>query len=174
MKLFPTWPITAGALAVGLIIGAGADHLWMDAKLSRAEVKYDKLVSTHAEQERKRQLQRAEDERTARTDEQRIADLAGEKLQEKENAKNSALAERDAAIARLQSRPGRQPARPSTAAPASPTCTGTTGAELSRPDAEFLVGEASRADVLRAALQQCYGQYEAAREVTNAVPAPAQ
>lgn len=168
MKLIPTWPIAAGALAVGLIVGAGADHLWMDAKLSRTEVKYDKLVAAHAEQERVRQLQRAEDERKSRTDEQRITELAGDKLKEKEDAKNNALAERDAAVARLQSRPDRQPARPSATAPSAPACTGTTGAELSRPDAEFLVGEASRADVLRAALQQCYGQYDAAREVTNA------
>lgn len=35
-------------------------------------------------------------------------------------------------------------------------CQGATGAELSRPDAEFLVGEAARADELRAALDACY------------------
>jgi hypothetical protein len=35
-----------------------------------------------------------------------------------------------------------------------------TGAELSREDAEFLAGEASRADSLRAALNQCFSQYE--------------
>lgn len=34
---------------------------------------------------------------------------------------------------------------------------GATGAELSRPDAEFLVGEAARADQLRAALERCQG-----------------
>jgi uncharacterized protein HemX len=40
-------------------------------------------------------------------------------------------------------------------------CKGTTGAELSREDAEFLAGEAARADKLRSALNACYQQYEA-------------
>lgn len=35
-------------------------------------------------------------------------------------------------------------------------CAGATGAELSRPDAEFLVGEAARADSIRAGLATCY------------------
>ena len=36
------------------------------------------------------------------------------------------------------------------------SCTGATGAELSRSDAEFLVGEAARADEVRAGLSACY------------------
>lgn len=47
------------------------------------------------------------------------------------------------------------------AVPASGAATacqaGATGAELSRPDAEFLVGEAARADAIRAALERCQG-----------------
>ena len=39
-----------------------------------------------------------------------------------------------------------------------------TGAELSREDAEFLAGEAARADSLRTALRQCVAQYEAASQ----------
>lgn len=35
-------------------------------------------------------------------------------------------------------------------------CAGGTGTELSRPDAEFLVREAARADELRAGLETCY------------------
>jgi len=35
-------------------------------------------------------------------------------------------------------------------------CQGTTGANLSRPDARFLTREAARADTLRAALRACY------------------
>jgi hypothetical protein len=56
----------------------------------------------------------------------------------------------------------------STAADPSAGDTGTgqtgsrcTGSELSREDAEFLAGEAARADQLRAALRQCVAQYEA-------------
>lgn len=47
--------------------------------------------------------------------------------------------------------------RPATLPAASlAQCKGTTGAELSGPNAEFLAGEAARADRLRAALEACY------------------
>ena len=42
-----------------------------------------------------------------------------------------------------------------------------TGSELSREDAEFLAGEAARADSLRTALNQCLAQYEAARHTVK-------
>ena len=45
-----------------------------------------------------------------------------------------------------------------------PTCEGTTGAELSRPDAEFLAREAARADKLRQALASCYQLYDEVRD----------
>lgn len=44
-------------------------------------------------------------------------------------------------------------------------CKGTTGAELSRQDAEFLTREAARADQLRSALELCYRQYDTVREM---------
>lgn len=43
-------------------------------------------------------------------------------------------------------------------------CKGATGSELSRPDAGFLSEQAARADRLRAALAQCYDQYDKARD----------
>ena len=42
-------------------------------------------------------------------------------------------------------------------------CTGATGAELSRSDAEFLVGEAARADEIRAGLAACYAVIDGVR-----------
>ena len=42
-------------------------------------------------------------------------------------------------------------------------CKGGTGAELSRPDAEFLSREAARADILRAGLEACYRYADALR-----------
>jgi hypothetical protein len=41
------------------------------------------------------------------------------------------------------------------------TCKGTTGADLSGPDASFLVREAARADTIRAGLIGCYAAYDA-------------
>jgi len=43
-------------------------------------------------------------------------------------------------------------------------CTGATGAELSRSDAEFLVGEAARADEIRAGLAACYAVIDGVRQ----------
>ncbi len=56
-------------------------------------------------------------------------------------------------LASLRNRPERSSNLPATTGPA---CTGVTGSELSRPDAEFLVGEAARADTIRAGLIACY------------------
>jgi hypothetical protein len=56
-------------------------------------------------------------------------------------------------LAGLRNRPER-PADLSTNA--RPACSGATGAELSRSDAGFLVGEAARADEVRAGLSACY------------------
>lgn len=42
-------------------------------------------------------------------------------------------------------------------------CAGATGAELSRSDAEFLVGEAARADEIRAGLAACYAVIDSTR-----------
>jgi len=58
-------------------------------------------------------------------------------------------AERDRALGELRKRADRLPEASRAA------CEGATGAELSRPDGQFLVGEAARADELRAALQSC-------------------
>lgn len=45
-----------------------------------------------------------------------------------------------------------------------------TGAELHREDAEFLVGEAARADQLRAELEACYQQYDKVRHYGTRTP----
>lgn len=169
MNLIPTWPIAAGALAAGLIIGAGADHLYMDAKLSREEAKYSKLVTEQTEQERQRQAQRSLDEVAARKKEQELSARAGQIEQEKVNEIARIRADSAAAIARLSNRPDRKPASASGVPQASPACAGSTGAELSSRDSVFLAGLAARADEHRAALQACYRW---ADEVTKSTPTP--
>lgn len=66
--------------------------------------------------------------------------------------------ERDAAIASLRNRTRERLPAASRAA-----CAGSTGAELSEPDAIDLVGLATRADQLRAALAECQGWIEAVK-----------
>lgn len=82
-----------------------------------------------------------------------------EALQEIHHAEVRRLsAELERARSELRNRPDRMPEASRQA------CAGATGAELSRPDAEFLVGEAARGDQLRADLQACLGWIE---EVTR-------
>jgi len=61
------------------------------------------------------------------------------------------------ALGELRNRPERR----DSAAVIPADCKSATGAELSRPDAGFLIGEATRADTLRAGLKACYTQYDA-------------
>lgn len=71
-------------------------------------------------------------------------------------------------IAGLQQRPER-PTSTSNYTPSTGTAevtTGATGVELSRPDAEFLARESTRAEVIRESLLQCYRQYD---EVKDAI-----
>lgn len=81
---------------------------------------------------------------------------------EKENA-IKALNQRHAAIVdSLQQRPSRS-SETTKQNSSSTICTGTggTGDRLYREDAEFLIREASKADILRQALKACRAQLEA-------------
>lgn len=86
---------------------------------------------------------------------------ADQQQKEKRDAINRLAREHRAVLDSLRERAPRS-AVPDSAGPAQgqPGC---TGAELSREDAEFLVGEAARADTLRAELQACYAQYDSLR-----------
>jgi hypothetical protein len=154
MNLLPTWPFVAGALLAGALAGAAADHAIMSAKVAR-------MGASQAEVERQRAEIRAEDEREARAKEQAWTDKAGQLAQEKTDAIHQINAAHAADLERVRQRAERKSAPAGGVQPAAPACQGNTGAELSRPDAEFLVGEAARADSLRAALTQCYRQYDA-------------
>lgn len=75
-------------------------------------------------------------------------------------------------IERLRNRPERPASRPDlpATAGAGPAAASCTGSDLFRQDAEFLVREAARADLIRAELASCYADYERARAMTNAPP----
>lgn len=93
----------------------------------------------------------ATEQETRRIENRRQSMAAG--IQESKDAKNRAVIARQLAlIDELRNRPER--------AVNPTTCTGATGAELSRPDAGFLAGEAARADRQRNALEACYAQYD--------------
>ena len=65
----------------------------------------------------------------------------------------------DVAIVSLRDRPKRPTRLPDTP---RIECSGASGRELSREDAEFLARESARADTLRAGLEACYAAYDGA------------
>lgn len=87
-------------------------------------------------------------------------------------AKNVQIAKLDADLAnaldRLRNRPDRPGEGDLSATTGSGSSTGCTGANLFRPDGEFLIRESSRADKLLADLGQCQAQYAKAVEATSA------
>jgi hypothetical protein len=145
-----------GGLVVGLLVGAGVDHSIMSGRI-------DRMTADQAEADRKRAVRKAADLVAARFVEQEMVESFGRRIKDKENEKNIIAGKLDAAVASLRNRPERA-ARPSTPTTSAPDCKGSTGAELSRPDAEFLTREAARADGVRADLAACYAQYDDARE----------
>ena len=77
------------------------------------------------------------------------------------SALNASLA---AAIAGLRERPARDSQGSVPVDPTTGAKLGSTGADLLRQDAEFLVRESSRADRLRADLIECQAAYSKARD----------
>lgn len=156
MSILPTWPIAAGCLVIGLAGGAFLDHSIMGARIQ-------KMTAAHAEELRQREVKRADDERTARNNERQMTEAVGLAEQDKQNEIARIRNSYSAQLASLQQRADRKPTSASGVPQAAPACQGATGAELSRPDAGFLVGEAARADELRAALGACYSAYDSVR-----------
>ena len=77
----------------------------------------------------------------------------------KKNAEIKSInAKHNAIVSELRNRPSRGTSNTKD----GKTC---TGADLSREDAEFLVGEAARADEVVAELNYCYSNYENARKL---------
>lgn len=87
--------------------------------------------------------------------------MADKKRKELANEVTHIAAERDAALAGLRERDQRASvsnAPDSAGADAGPSAPRCTGAGLFREDAEFLIGEAARANRLRAELKKCLAQ----------------
>ena len=84
-----------------------------------------------------------------------------EQLKDKEDAIKSINQRHAAIVSGLRQRTERPSTIPAVKeASSSPVCTGTgsTGEQLYRQDAEFLIGEAAKADILRQALKTCRSQ----------------
>ncbi len=139
------WFLLGAVLAVA---AAGSAGYYKGANHGRAEVQqaWDKAYAKAQEEARaKEQAMQAEADRLRQEKDREIRNI---------NARAAALSNS------LRDRASRASAVPG-AAQTGQTGAGCTGTGLSREDAEFLAGEAARADQLRAALRQCVAQYEA-------------
>lgn len=133
----PWWIL---ALVVAFAAGAVAGE-WDGAR--RVDLRWTAKVSK----------ERADGESAARQQESMWQGVVNGTVKNYEGRIAAIRRDRDAGLHGLRDRPGRAVGL---SANAGTGCQGGTGAGLSREDAEFLVGEASRADKLRAALEACY------------------
>lgn len=147
-----------GLLVVGLILGAYGYGLHSGRVGGEASVR-----SEWAQAEAKRAAQAASEAGAIR------------QVEDNERRRNAqtlaALSSRVGdALYRLRDRPER-PAFPASGASSAAPGAGGTGAGLFAEDARFLVGEAARADRLRAALAECYAVVDAPEKVAASAPA---
>lgn len=146
----PPWARILAALAVLALAGIGGWQIrdWQaDAELGALRLTIAQGVAAAATEART--IERKEQEtvnHALRTQNETLADVA-------HRLRND--------LERLRRRPERSQQSAGVSAAPGPACQGATGAELSRPDAEFLVREAARADELRAGLVACYAVIDA-------------
>lgn len=123
------------------------------------------VVQQQWDQERAQQAaEHAKAQAAAREKEQQLQAQA-DQLREEKDREILDLATRNTTLTNsLRNRPSRPAPAPSGVSQTTVTelpATSCTGSGLSREDAEFLAGEATRADQLRIALKQCVAQYQA-------------
>jgi hypothetical protein len=150
------WLILAFVLAVGAAAGGGY-YKGNSAGKSEVQQQWDKEKADQY-------AAYAKGQEEARQREQALQANA-DKLRREKDAEIKNINARAAALTNSlrdrQTRPTEASAV-SSASGARPT--GCSGKELYREDGAFLVGLAAEADGLKAALDQCYRQYDAARQ----------
>lgn len=134
-------------LTMGMgFVGGWVTNGWrLEARIASLKASYAEDIATHIEATRKAEKSLLEaSERIRREKDAKIKDL------------NSRLS---SAIGELQQRQARKDSGPND----STTCSGATGANLSKEDAEFLVRLAARADAVVENLNYCIAQYNSIR-----------
>lgn len=164
-NLLPGW-LWAGGLAAallhGCVIGHQRDSARSDLAAVRAEVKAQE--ETRAEVARLAEAGRRAAEKT------HAAELAA--INERTAHESKRIA---AAVAAALDGVRQRPDRPAAGGAVPQTSAGNlacTGAQLYRPDAEFLVREAGRADRVRNQLADCRAKYDAGVALTAPLSIP--
>ena len=146
--------IAGSVLAVVFAYGAG--H-WQgnDAGQAKVQAKWDR-------EKAKQMAEYAENMRLAREKEQALQQGANNLREEKDRELKKVADTNRILLGSLRNRPER-PAEGSAVSGAASACSGATGAQLAKGDAEFLAGYSADAASLKAALDQCVKQYESLR-----------
>jgi hypothetical protein len=146
--------IAGSVLAVVFAYGAG--H-WQgdDAGQAKVQAKWDK-------EKAKQMAEYAENMRLAREKEQALQQGANNLREEKDRELKKVADTNRILLGSLRNRPER-PAEGSAVSGTASACSGATGAQLAKGDAEFLAGYSADAASLKAALDQCVKQYESLR-----------
>ena len=146
--------IAGSVLAVVFAYGAG--H-WQgdDAGQAKVQAQWDK-------EKAKQMAEYAENMRLAREKEQALQQGANNLREEKDRELKKVADTNRILLGSLRNRPER-PAEGSAVSGAAGACSGATGAQLAKGDAEFLAGYSADAASLKAALDQCVKQYESLR-----------
>ena len=146
--------IAGSVLAVVFAFGVG--H-WQgdDAGQAKVQAKWDK-------EKAKQMAEYAENMRLAREKEQALQQGANNLREEKDRELKKVADTNRILLGSLRNRPER-PAEGSAVSSTASACSGATGAQLAKGDAEFLAGYSADAASLKAALDQCVKQYESLR-----------
>lgn len=149
--------VIGGVVVLAVMVGAYLKGMGHGKDIIQKRWDAEKVVQERLVQEHNNRLRETE-----RSMQKKADDIAKEKQNELEKLKRSHAS----IVAGLRQRPSRDtshrvPDYPGNAE--SPAA--CTGAQLSREDSEFLVGEAARADQIRTELEACYVQYDKAKQL---------
>ncbi len=148
-------PYFIAGSVVAIVMAYGVGH-WQgdDAGQAKVQAKWDQEKAKLAEEYAANVAKMREKEQAMTEASAAIMEKKNHELREI-NARATALSNS------LRQRPER--AESSNVSSASASCSGASGKELARGDAEFLAGYSTDAARLQAALNQCLAQYEAIR-----------
>jgi hypothetical protein len=154
------WLILGAVIAIG-VAAAGGYHTGKEAGMAEVQQAWDKEKTAQYAQYAKAMEESVEKQQQLQMD--------ADKLRQEKDREIRDIAARNTALANSlrdrQSRPAASTSSVSSTAGAGQSA--CTGKQLYREDGEFLVGVAREADELRAALKQCYAQYDAARQTVK-------
>ena len=154
------WMILAAVIAIGAA-AAGGYHTGKESGMAEVQQAWDKEKTAQYAQYAKAMEESVEI--------QQQLQMGADKLRQEKDREIRDITARNTALANsLRDRQSRPAANSSTvSSAASVGQSACTGKQLYREDGEFLVGVAREADELRAALKQCYAQYDAARQTVK-------